>query len=137
MLTAVTPFKRYTVGQRSSALLEQFARGSGAALLHHSPNDGARTIGGSTAVYVSCLTRLTILPAALRWKWWTRRSGTGSKCGEAEKRRNATGEGDGKDAQGNPLGDMPFTLKRGDGLPDQTKNTLPVAVMRWLRRLDQ
>lgn len=40
----------------------------------------------------------------------------GCKCGEAEKRRNATGKGDGKkDAQGNPLGDIPFTLKRGDG----------------------
>ncbi len=53
MLTAVTPFKRYTVGNAASALLEQFARGSGAALLPIALNDGARTVGGSTAVYVS------------------------------------------------------------------------------------
>ncbi len=39
----------------------------------------------------------------------------GSKCGEAEKGETLQVKVTVKDAQGNPLGDMPFTLKRGDG----------------------
>lgn len=59
----------------------------------------------------------------------------GSKCGEAEKGETLQVKVTVKDAQGNPLGDMPFTLKRGDGYTRSNENTLPVAVMRWLRRL--
>ena len=39
----------------------------------------------------------------------------GSKCGEAEKGETLQVKVTVKDAQGNPLGDIPFTLKRGDG----------------------
>lgn len=39
----------------------------------------------------------------------------GCKCGEAEKGETLQVKVTVKDAQGNPLGDIPFTLKRGDG----------------------
>ncbi|EEZ5964676.1 RatA-like protein [Escherichia coli O19] len=79
-------------------------------------NDGARTVGGSTAVYVSCLTTannpassitLEVVDSA---QWNAAANAAKLKKGETLQVKVTV-----KDAQGNPLGDIPFTLKRGDG----------------------
>ncbi|MCZ5698870.1 Immunoglobulin-like domain BIg-containing protein [Escherichia coli] len=99
-------------------------------------NDGARTIGGSTAVYVSCLTTANNPASSITLEvvdpaqWNAAANAAKLKKGETLQVKVTV-----KDAQGNPLGDMPFTLKRGDGYTRSNENTLPVAVMRWLRRL--
>lgn len=79
-------------------------------------NDGARTIGGSTAVYVSCLTTANNPASSITLEvvdpaqWNAAANAAKLKKGETLQVKVTV-----KDAQGNPLGDMPFTLKRGDG----------------------
>ncbi|HGW1697233.1 TPA: DUF823 domain-containing adhesin [Escherichia coli] len=79
-------------------------------------NDGARTVGGSTAVYVSCLTTANNPASSITLEvvdpaqWNAAANAAKLKKGETLQVKVTV-----KDAQGNPLGDMPFTLKRGDG----------------------
>lgn len=79
-------------------------------------NDGAQAIGGDTPVYVSCLTTankpassitLEVVDSA---QWNTGNNAATLKKGETLQVKVTV-----KDAQGNPLADMPFTLNRGDG----------------------
>lgn len=79
-------------------------------------NDGARTVGGSTAVYVSCLTTANNPASSITLEvvdpaqWNAAANAAKLKKGETLQVKVTV-----KDAQGNPLGDIPFTLKRGDG----------------------
>nr|HEK5738209.1 RatA-like protein [Escherichia coli] len=79
-------------------------------------DDGARTVGGSTAVYVSCLTTANNPASSITLEvvdpaqWNAAVNAAKLKKGETLQVKVTV-----KDAQGNPLGDMPFTLKRGDG----------------------
>ncbi len=79
-------------------------------------NDGARTVGGSTAVYVSCLTTANNPASSITLEvvdpaqWNAAANAAKLKKGETLQVKVTV-----NDAQGNPLGDMPFTLKRGDG----------------------
>ncbi|EPM2150122.1 adhesion domain-containing protein [Escherichia coli] len=79
-------------------------------------NDGARTVGGSAAVYVSCLTTANNPASSITLEvvdpaqWNAAANAAKLKKGETLQVKVTV-----KDAQGNPLGDMPFTLKRGDG----------------------
>lgn len=79
-------------------------------------NDGAQAIGGNTPVYVSCLTTankpassitLEVVDSA---QWNAVNNAAKLKKGETLQVKVTV-----KDAQGNPLADMPFTLMRGDG----------------------
>ncbi|EFN7534476.1 RatA-like protein [Escherichia coli] len=79
-------------------------------------NYGARTVGGSTAVYVSCLTTANNPASSITLEvvdpaqWNAAANAAKLKKGETLQVKVTV-----KDAQGNPLGDIPFTLKRGDG----------------------
>ncbi|ELH6420032.1 RatA-like protein [Escherichia coli] len=79
-------------------------------------NDGTRTVGGSTAVYVSCLTTANNPASSITLEvvdpaqWNAAANAAKLKKGETLQVKVTV-----KDAQGNPLGDIPFTLKRGDG----------------------
>lgn len=79
-------------------------------------NDGAQTIGGDTPVYVSCLKTANkpassiTLEVVDKAQWNTGNSAATLKKGETLQVKVTV-----KDAQGNALADMPFTLNRGDG----------------------
>ncbi|EFN8086254.1 RatA-like protein [Escherichia coli] len=79
-------------------------------------NDGAQAIGGSNAVYVSCLTTANSPANAItlevvdQAQWNATAKAAKLKKGETLQVKVTV-----KDAQGNALSDMPFTLKRGDG----------------------
>lgn len=78
--------------------------------------DGAQTIGGDTPVYVSCLKTANkpassiTLEVVDKAQWNTGNSAATLKKGETLQVKVTV-----KDAQGNALADMPFTLNRGDG----------------------
>ncbi|WP_150003239.1 adhesion domain-containing protein [Escherichia albertii] len=79
-------------------------------------NDGTQAIGGDTPVYVSCLTTANKPASSIKLdvvdnaQWNTTNNAATLKKGETLQIKVTV-----KDAQGNPLADMPFTLKRGDG----------------------
>ncbi|GAB0556687.1 hypothetical protein MC04F13_35270 [Escherichia coli] len=79
-------------------------------------NDGAQAIGGSNAVYVSCLATANSPANAItlevvdQAQWNATAKAAKLKKGETLQVKVTV-----KDAQGNALSDMPFTLKRGDG----------------------
>ncbi len=79
-------------------------------------NDGAQAIGGSNAVYVSCLTTANSPANAITLEVVDQAQWNATaKAAKLKKRRNTRVKVTVKDAQGNALSDMPFTLKRGDG----------------------
>ncbi|EFD5480241.1 RatA-like protein [Escherichia coli] len=79
-------------------------------------NDGAQAIGGDTPVYVSCLTTANkpassiTLEVVDKAQWNAGNNAATLKKGETLQVKVTV-----KDAQGNALADMPFTLSRGDG----------------------
>ena len=79
-------------------------------------NDGAQAIGGNTPVYVSCLTTANkpassiTLEVVDKAQWNAGNNAATLKKGETLQVKVTV-----KDAQGNALADMPFTLSRGDG----------------------
>lgn len=79
-------------------------------------NDGAQAIGGSNAVYVSCLATANSPANAItlevvdQARWNATAKAAKLKKGETLQVKVTV-----KDVQGNALSDMPFTLKRGDG----------------------
>ncbi|WP_139248704.1 hypothetical protein, partial [Escherichia coli] len=79
-------------------------------------NDGAQAIGGNTPVYVSCLTTANkpassiTLEGVDKAQWNAGNNAATLKKGETLQVKVTV-----KDAQGNALADMPFTLSRGDG----------------------
>lgn len=79
-------------------------------------DNGAQAIGGDTPVYVSCLTTANkpassiTLDVVDNAQWAAGNNAAKLKKGETLRVKVTV-----KDAQGNPLTDMPFKLSRGDG----------------------
>ncbi|HCP0517483.1 adhesion domain-containing protein [Escherichia coli] len=79
-------------------------------------DNGAQAIGGDTPVYVSCLTTANkpassiTLDVVDNAQWAAGNNAAKLKKGETLQVKVTV-----KDAQGNPLTDMPFKLSRGDG----------------------
>ncbi len=79
-------------------------------------DNGAQAIGGNTPVYVSCLTTANkpassiTLEVVDKAQWNAGNNAATLKKGETLQVKVTV-----KDAQGNALADMPFTLSRGDG----------------------
>lgn len=79
-------------------------------------NDGAQAVGGNIPVYVSCLTTANKPASSItlevidKAQWNAGNNAATLKKGETLQVKVTV-----KDAQGNALADMPFTLSRGDG----------------------